>query len=294
MSPKKKGGLGRGLDSLIPAAQTTTEYLVEQGAQEQQLEISRIKPNKDQPRKEFDREKLRELSLSIKEHGVISPLLVVKKGDVYEIVAGERRYRAAVMAGLKEVPVLIKDFTQKEILEVSLIENVQRENLNALEEAMGYERLRTEFALTQDEIAQRVGKSRVAIANALRLLQLPDDVLSLLREGKLSAGQARAVLSLEEKDKQSAFARHIVDNALSVRACEAQAKTFGREVSAKAPAKPKTAGADSDVRLVEEALSETYSVKAKIMPAGEGRGRLVIEYYTTQALNAILARLQND
>lgn len=287
----KRGGLGRGLSSLIPASQTATEeYLVEQGAEASKLSLSKITPNPDQPRRTFDKAKLEELASSIKEHGVLSPILVSKKGDHYEIIAGERRYRAAIMAGLMEVPVLIKDFTEKEILEVSLIENVQRENLNPIEEAAGYKRLSEEFSLTQEQIARRVGKSRVAVANAMRLLALPAEAEALVREGKLSAGQARTVLSLEDETKRSEFARYIAENALSVRECEALCKTFGKE---KAPQdkpgkKAEKAPVDPDVRLVEEELCEKLSAKARILPGKKGAGKLVIEYYDVDGLNRIL------
>ena len=234
----KKGGLGKGLDSLIPSGapknkkniteekkqpvkvvEKVVEKIVEKPV-EMKMKITEVEPNREQPRKNFDEDALLELAESIKQFGVLQPLLVQKKDDYYEIIAGERRWRAAKLAGLKEVPVIIKDFSDQEVVEIALIENIQREDLNAIEEAVAYKRLMEEFHLKQDEIAERVSKSRTAVTNAMRLLKLDERVQDMLIQDMISPGHARTLLGIEDKDQQYNLAMRIFDEKLSVRDTE--------------------------------------------------------------------------
>ena len=223
----KKGGLGKGLDSLITdkvsmgaATQTAEKTRDEKSIEGIIVNINKVEPNREQPRKNFDEDALVELSESIKQFGVLQPLLVQDKKDYYEIIAGERRWRAAKLAGLKEVPVIIKDLTDIEIVEYALIENIQRENLNPIEEAFAYKRLLTEFNLKQDEVAERVSKSRTAVTNSMRLLKLDERVQQMVIDDMISTGHARALLGIEDKEKQFATAQKIFDEKLSVRETE--------------------------------------------------------------------------
>ena len=196
MARKMKSGLGKGLDVLIPTSQEQDEI-----REPQMLKISQVEPNRDQPRKQFDQEALEELAGSIKQYGIIQPIIVSKKDDYYEIIAGERRWRAAKLAGLKEIPVVVKEYSEKEIAEISLIENIQRENLNPIEEARAYKSLIEEYELTQEELSERISKSRAQIANTMRLLKLHEDVQEMLTDGRLTAGHARALLGLEIEEE---------------------------------------------------------------------------------------------
>ena len=226
----KRGGLGKGLDSLIPEAIKTTpentkivEKVVEKVVEkpvEMKVKISMVGPNREQPRKQFDEDALVELADSIKQFGIIQPLIVQEKNGFYEIIAGERRWRAAKLAGLKEVPVIVKDYSDLEVVEISLIENIQRENLNPIEEALAYKRLLNEFNLKQDEVAERVSKSRTAVTNSMRLLKLDERVQQMVIDDKLSTGHARALLGIEEPDLQFAMATNVFDEKLSVREVE--------------------------------------------------------------------------
>ena len=238
----KRGGLGKGLDTLIPTnknvkpaekksaeksasepkvVEKVVEKIVEKVVHEEQMmKLSKIEPNREQPRKNFEEDALLELADSIKKFGVVQPLVVQKRDDYYEIIAGERRWRAAKLAGLKEVPVIVKEYTKQEAVEISLIENIQRENLNPIEEAMAYKRLLTEFSLKQDEIAERVSKSRVAVTNSMRLLKLSEKVQQMVVDEKISTGHARALLAIEDPDEQLALATKIFDEKLSVRETE--------------------------------------------------------------------------
>lgn len=228
----RKAGLGKGLDSLIP------EHSVRRKAEKTEqkpeknellLKITDIEPNREQPRKHFDEDALLELSDSIKQFGIIQPLIVQKKEDHYEIIAGERRWRAAKMAGLKEVPAIIKSYTDREILEISLIENIQRENLNPIDEARAYKKLLTEFHLKQDEVAERVSKSRTAVTNSMRLLKLDERVQQMVIDEMLTTGHARALISIEDRDLQFQMANQIFDNKLSVRETEKLVRKLGEE-----------------------------------------------------------------
>ena len=226
----KKSGLGKGLDALIPAGNKKTvvkkdsepviiEKIVEKKGVET-LKITEVEPNREQPRKNFDEDALLELADSIKQYGVIQPLIVQKKADHYEIIAGERRWRAAKMAGVKEIPVIIKDYTDQQVMEISLIENIQREDLNPIEEAMAYKNLMEEFHLKQDEIAEKVSKSRTAVTNSMRLLKLDKRVQQMMIDDMISAGHARTLITIEDPDAQYNIATKIFDEKLSVRETE--------------------------------------------------------------------------
>ena len=239
----KKSGLGKGLDSLIKdnssakktaAANTSSENKAEEmKSGEQMMKINMVEPNRDQPRKKFEEDALLELADSIKQFGVLQPLLVRKRKDYYEIIAGERRWRAAKMAGVKEVPVIIKDYTEQEIVEIGLIENIQRENLNPIEEAMAFKKLLEEFNLKQDEVAERVSKSRTAVTNSMRLLKLDERVQEMIVDDMISTGHARALLAIDDKEQQYDLANKIFDEKLSVRETEKLVKEI------KNPKKPK-------------------------------------------------------
>lgn len=284
----KQRGLGKGLEALF-ADNSTDEA---QGAVT--LKIGEIEPNREQPRKRFEEEALTQLAESIRTHGVIQPLLVRPlAGGGYQLVAGERRWRAARMAGLTEVPVIIKDLSEQESMEIALIENLQREDLNPIEEALGYQELMEAYGFTQDQVAKRVGKSRSAVANALRLIGLPEEVRPLLESGALSAGHARALLALEDKAQMVETARLAVEKGLSVRELEKRAKT--------AKAAPKAGEGtprsvqnpfpqDSYYEEMELALREALHRKVKIASEGE-KGTLQIEFYSKEELRDLAARL---
>ena len=222
----KRGGLGKGLDSLIPDHKTvkTTEKkkpeVEEKKEGEQLININKIEPNHEQPRRNFEEDSLLELADSIKQFGVLQPLIVQKRHDYYEIIAGERRWRAAKMAGIKEIPVIIKEYTKREAVEIALIENIQRENLNPIEEAMAFKRLLTEFSLKQDEVAERVSKSRTTVTNSMRLLKLDERVQQMIVDDMISTGHARTLLAIENHEEQYNLANKIFDEKLSVRETE--------------------------------------------------------------------------
>ena len=286
----KKMGLGKGLDSMIPPKSTGTKAVKENEnvskTGETILKINEVEPNKDQPRKSFNEDSLLELSESIKLHGIVQPLVVSKKKDYYEIIAGERRWRAAKMAGLKEVPVVIKDYSPQEIMEVALIENIQREDLNPVEEAKAYQGLIKEYNLKQDEVAEKVSKSRTAITNSLRLLKLDDRVLDLLVNESISSGHARALLSLSDKEQQYTVATKIFDEKLSVRETEKLVKSITNPVK-KAP--KKELKNDFVYRDIEEKLKQKIGTKVTINRKTEQKGKIEIEYYSPEELEKILA-----
>ena len=237
----KKSGLGKGLDSLIPSAgakksnpaksEVKKEVVVEKVVKKEEvmLKITEVEPSREQPRKNFNEDALLELADSIKQFGIIQPLIVQKQDDYYEIIAGERRWRAAKLAGLKEVPVIIKNYTEQERVEIALIENIQREDLNPIEEALAFRRLLTEFELKQDELAERVSKSRTAVTNSMRLLKLDERVQQMVVDEKISTGHARALLAVEDKEQQYTLANKIFDEKLSVRETERLMKNFQKE-----------------------------------------------------------------
>jgi ParB family chromosome partitioning protein len=282
-SPKKrrKTVLGRGLDALIPDMEAT-----ESGSYEYfQCDIKLIRPNRYQPRIRFSDDEMAELCNSIKSQGIIQPLLVRKNENGYELVAGERRLRAAKMAGLNQVPVVIKNVTDADLLEMSVIENIQREDLNPMEEADAYQHLMTEFNLTQDQVAQRVGKSRSAVANFLRLRQLPEPVQESIVDGRLSVGNARALLGLENKAQQSAIWRAVVSKGLSVRETESLIK---RLKSKKEKLKNTIANSEETYFLnIADNLSRYFGTKVQIKRRGQ-RGKVEIEFYNNDDLNRLI------
>ena len=298
----KRGGLGKGLDSLIPdmnvgsAAAPKTEVktkIVEKVVEkvvevekpvEVKVKVTKIEPNKEQPRKNFDEDALIELSESIKQHGVLQPILVQERKGYYEIIAGERRWRAAKLAGLKEVPVIIKKFSEQEIVEISLIENIQRENLNPIEEAIAYKRLLTEFHLKQDEVAERVSKSRTAVTNSMRLLKLDDRVQEMVIEEKLSTGHARALLGIEDLELQYQTACKVFDEKMSVRDVEKLVKSMN--IPKKEIKKPEVNQAVYED--MSEKLKQIMDTKVQILPKNNEKGKIEIEYYSSDELERII------
>lgn len=289
--PIKKKGLGKGLDSLIPdnksmksvTSEKTVESKEDVAAKSgvQVMKINEVEPNRDQPRKNFDEDALLELSDSIKQFGVLQPLLVRKRKDYYEIIAGERRWRAAKLAGVKEVPVIEKEYTDQEILEIGLIENIQRENLNPIEEAIAYKRLLEEFKLKQDEVAERVSKSRTAVTNSMRLLKLSDKVQQMIIDDMISTGHARALLAIDDPELQYTLANKIFDEKLSVRETEKLVKEI------KNPKKPKEKKPVANSFIyqdLEEKMKSVFGTKVSIASKGKGKGKIEIEYYSDDEL----------
>ena len=287
MAAGKKSGLGKGLDSLIP------EKAKINGTDDQKdavmVEIHRIEPNREQPRKNFDEDSLLELADSIKQFGILQPLIVQNRNDYYEIIAGERRWRAAKLAKLKEVPVIIKHFTDQEIVEISLIENIQREDLNPIEEAIAFKRLMNEFHLKQDEIAERVSKSRTAVTNSMRLLKLTDNVQQMVIDDMLSPGHARALLAIEEPDKQYAAAQKIFDEKLSVRETEKLVRKLQKEEYSPAE---KDMSVESRMDIIyhdlEESMKRILGTKVSIHKKDAKKGKIEIEYYSPEELDRII------
>ncbi len=289
----KKGGLGKGLDSLIAdkVGNSQADGKTEE-KQEVLIPISKVEPNKEQPRKNFDEDALLELSESIKQFGVLQPLLVQDKKDYYEIIAGERRWRAAKLAGLKKVPVIVKHLTDQEIVEISLIENIQRENLNPIEEAIAYKRLLTEFNLKQDEIAERVSKSRTAVTNSMRLLKLNEKVQQMVIDDMISTGHARALLAISDEEKQYNLAQKIFDEKLSVREVEKLVKKLQNQKTAPIKENPDKAKMDAVYQDVEENMKTILGTKVTINQKDSMKGKIEIEYYSPQELDRIYELLQ--
>ncbi len=282
-----KRGLGKGLDIMIPERiADADEKKGDNVSRETLVPIHEIEPNRAQPRKRFDEDALQELAESIKQFGVIQPLLVQKRDKYYEIIAGERRWRASRLAGLKEVPVIIKDYTPQEIIEIALIENIQREDLNPIEEALAYQRLLREFNLKQDELAERVSKSRVAITNSLRLLKLDERVQQMLIDELLSSGHARALLPLENPDIQHDTACKVFDEKLSVRDTE----KLVRQLLKDKPVKEIAATDENDFiySALEERLKNIIGTKVSINRKKKNRGKIEIEYYSDDDLERIM------
>jgi ParB family chromosome partitioning protein len=282
-------GLGKGLDTLIPKGvvvndKPTSGENVKAAKPDQVVKITKVEPNRNQPRKKFDEDALQELSDSIKIHGVLFPILVVNRGDYYEIVAGERRWRAAKMAGLKEVPVIIRDYTEKEIAEISLIENIQRTDLNPIEEAMAYKSLIDEYNYKQDELADRVSKSRTTITNSLRLLKLTDNVQDMIVEDMISAGHARALLSIDDPEQQYELAQRIMDEKLSVRDIEKIVKAKNKPKIEK----KKNEKQEALYRDIEEKLKTNIGTKVTITAKGDKAGKIEIEFYDQDDLQKIM------
>lgn len=295
-------GLGKGLDSLIPNAvgeakakkeKETKEAVPEsKGAQETIVKLSMVEPNRKQPRKNFDEDTLQELSDSIKQFGLIQPILVQDRKDHYEIIAGERRWRAAKLAGLKEIPVIIRDYSEQEIMEISLIENIQREDLNPIEEAQAYKRLLEEFHLKQDEVAERVSKSRAAVTNSMRLLKLCDEVQQMLIDDMISTGHARALLAIEDAEEQYTVAQQIFDEKLSVRDVEKLVKNLHKPVK-----QTKKVSDDKTMETIyldiEEKLKARLSTKVTVTSKGEGAGKIEIEFYNHDDLDRLIDLMGN-
>lgn len=287
----KRGGLGKGLDSLIPdnKLSKTTKKAEEvekkpENAGPIMMKINDVEPNRDQPRKNFEEDALLELADSIKQFGVLQPLIVQKRNDYYEIIAGERRWRASKLAGLKEVPVIVKDYTRQEIVEISLIENIQRENLNPIEEAQAYKRLLTEFNLKQDEVAERVSKSRTAVTNSMRLLKLNEKVQQMIIDDMISTGHARALLAIDDEEQQYILANKIFDEKLSVRDTEKLVKDMKNPKKTKE--KPVIQNAFVYEEL-EERMKNVIGSKVHVNHKANGRGKIEIEYYSDDELERI-------
>lgn len=282
-------GLGKGLDSLIPntlgESKIKKETKAEEKVPETVVKITKVEPNRDQPRKNFDEDALQELADSIKQFGLLQPILVQDRKDYYEIIAGERRWRAAKLAGLKEVPVIIKNYTDQEIVEISLIENIQREDLNPIEEAQAFKRLLMEFNLKQDELAERVSKSRAAVTNSIRLLKLSDEVQRMVMDEMITTGHARALLSIEDPEEQYTIAQKIFDEKLSVRDVEKLVKNLHKPEKVK---KSENTALQAIYLDIEENLKQKLSTKVKVMGKDEGAGKIEIEFYNHEDLERLL------
>lgn len=277
----KKSALGKGLGALIP--DVDNEINADEGKGILEVDINKVSPNEFQPRKNFDEEKLQELAKSIKENGIIQPIIVNKSGKFYNIIAGERRWRAARIAGLKTVPVIEKNLSEKEIMEISLIENLQREDLNPIEEAQAYKRLIEEFSLTQEEISIRIGKSRPVITNSLRLLKLDERVIQYLIEGTISEGHGRVIAGVESFEVQYEIAKRIIDDGLNVRQTEKLVKNINENKSKKVE-KKKT---DIYIKEIEDKLKIVLGTKVTIN-SGNKKSKIEIEYYSKEDLERIL------
>ena len=288
-----KRGLGKGIDSLIPVKSEPeqTSQDIQQEGDKVMVSLSLVEPNRKQPRKSFNEDKLEELADSIKQQGVLIPLMVRHNGNMFEIIAGERRWRASKKAGLKEIPVIIRDdLTEEQVFEIQLIENIQREDLNPIEEALGYERLIKEFHMKQDEVAEKVSKSRVAITNSMRLLKLSPEVQQMVIDEKLTTGHARALISVEDPDKQIALAERIFDEKLSVREAEKIVKQLDKPVKEKVE-KKKNDSLEAVYRDLEERCKNAVGTKVDIISKEDGAGKIEIEFYTPDDLEKITDRL---
>jgi ParB family chromosome partitioning protein len=294
MAAKTKG-LGRGLDSLIPAMDTKSgkkkDVEIAEKGPETLVKITKVEPNREQPRKNFDEDALLELAESIKQFGLLQPILVQDRKDYYEIIAGERRWRAAKLAGLKEVPVIIKNLTEQEIVEIALIENIQREDLNPIEEALAYKKLLEEFNLKQDEVAERVSKSRTAVTNSMRLLKLSEEVQRMIIDEMITTGHARALLGVTDPEQQYLLAQRIFDEKLSVREIEKIVKNIGKPAKEK-----KDKSIDESLQIIYQDISEKLKVKlgtkVNVVPKENGSGKIEIEFYSHDELDRILTQIK--
>ena len=293
----KRGGLGKGLDSLIPdtckvaekekkvkVVEKVVEKVIEKPT-EIKLKINEVEPNRNQPRQKFDEEALQELAESIRQFGVLQPLIVQKRKDYYEIIAGERRWRAAKLAGLKEVPVVIRDMSEQEIMEISLIENIQRENLNPIEEAAAYKKLLEEFGLKQEEVAERVAKSRTAVTNSMRLLKLDERVQQMVIDGMLTTGHARALLAIEDPEVQFQTAVRVYNEKMSVRDVEKLVKNQDRKAPEKKQEDPQQQAVFHDL---EERMKLALGTKVSINRKDQKKGKIEIEYYSMEDLERLM------
>lgn len=285
----KRSGLGKGLDSLIPnkSVKGTNENKVTEeklGSGEQMVKITAVEPNSEQPRRTFEEDSLLELADSIKQFGVLQPLLVQKKKDYYEIIAGERRWRAAKIAGIKEIPVIIKEYTKQEAVEIALIENIQREGLNPIEEAMAFKKLLIEFELKQDEVAERVSKSRTTVTNSMRLLKLNSKVQQMIVDDMISTGHARALLAIDDEEQQYVLASKIFDEKLSVRETEKMIKDLKNPKKEK---QQKVVKNDFVYQDIEERVRTVIGTKVNVNQKRNGKGKIEIEYYSEEELERI-------
>lgn len=284
-------GLGKGLDSLIPEVNKEAKVISKNEFAENaviKIKISKIEPDRDQPRKNFSEDELNELADSIKAHGIFQPLLVQKKKDYFEIVAGERRWRAAKIAGLKEVPCIVNEFSEQEKVEIQLIENIQRESLNPIEEAAAYKRLLSEFHMTQDLLAEKIGKNRTTITNSMRLLNLNDNVQNMIIDEKLTPGHARALLAIEDQSKQYQMAQKVFDEKLSVRDTEKLVKAMGK------PKKEKKLTPEAlqlIYRKLEDKMRESVGAKVTINAKDSQKGTIEIDYFSQDELEEIVNRI---
>lgn len=294
-----KRGLGKGLDSLIPTnvmmesevknSTVSTASSAEEGKDGTlMVKLSKVEPNREQPRKNFDEDSLQELAESLKQFGMLQPILVQNRGDYYEIIAGERRWRAAKIAGLKEVPVIVRELTDQEIVEISLIENIQREDLNPIEEAQAYKRLLTEFHLKQDEVAERVSKSRTSVTNSMRLLKLCDEVQKMVVDDMISTGHARALISIEDPEEQYLIAQKIFDEKLSVREVEKLVKDLHKPPK---PPKEENKTLQAIYQEISERLKQSLSTKVSVSAKQNGAGKIEIEFYNHEDLERLLERI---
>ena len=293
MSVKKKGGLGRGLSALM-GTDEPAETMIRDNDVITELKLTKIVPDKNQPRKDFDEEKLKALSESIAENGVIQPLIVAdERNGYYRIIAGERRWRASKNAGLETVPVVIRDYTSEQSAAVSLVENLQREDLNAIEEAFGYKRLMEDFNLTQAQIAEKVGKSRPAVANTLRLLTLPESIQDMVVYGEISSGHARAIAGLTDEDVQKDLAQKVIAEDLNVRQLEQLISSVSAKKTLTQAASKKLEidkNLKAQLQTVEKTLMEKFGTKVKIS-AGAKKGKIELEYYDSAELERLIKLL---
>jgi len=292
---EKKRGLGRGLNALINTG-SDTENNKENTKENHEykevfINISLVEPNRNQPRKEFDKESLSELANSIKQYGILQPIIVQKNGDMYEIIAGERRWRAAKEAGLTEVPVIVRDYDKQKVMEISIIENIQREDLNPIEEAMAYQSLMEEYGLKHDELAEKVSKNRSTITNSMRLLKLSKNIQQMLIDGKISTGHAKVLLSVEDINEQEKIAQELIDKSLSVRELEKLVKKYTK------PRKKKDDKDDKDYSLFyreyEDRLKDILGTKVQINTKDKNKGRIEIDYYSAAELERIVELLNS-
>ena len=295
MATKNRGGLGKGLDALIPqgktgAAEVKSVLDPKEGEVVSVVKITKVEPDKENPRKQFSEDELQELSDSIKQYGVLNPIIVQDRKDHYEIIAGERRWRAAKLAGLKEIPVIIRHYTEQEIAEIALIDNIQRKDLNPIEEALAYKRLLEEFNMKQDEIAEKVSKSRTAVTNSMRLLKLCPNVQQMIIDEMIMEGAARALIGVEDENLQYELAQRIFDEKLSVREVEKMVKDLN-----KTPKPKKVPKTDEALNAIyhdyEEKLKKSVGTKVAITGKGDGTGKLEIDFYSHDDLDRITALL---
>lgn len=286
-------GLGKGLDSMIPDKHIVSKKEDNVSRETLFMDINKIEPNRNQPRQKFNDDTLNELADSIKQMGVIQPLIVRKKGKMYEIIAGERRWRASKIAGIKQVPVIIKDYTEKEVMEIALIENIQREDLNPIEEAEAYQNLITEYHLKQDELAERVSKSRTTITNSLRLLKLCDEVRQMVMDERISSGHARTLIPIEDEKLQKKIAFQIMDEKLSVRDTESLVKKIMNQDKEKKKEKKKIEN-EFLYRNYEQKFTEALGVKVSISPSNKNKGKIEIKYSSMEEFEDIMEKIINS